>query len=175
MRTQLRIVIILFLSLFVCAQDQQNQTRPPSTPEERKRFVAIVRKLEKTPLDTSLDSETRWALDWLRDIPDINVNMCFDPLGRFTTEEYRYDSKIRGLFVLGMGAFLAEHPQRAADNSATYLAGVQSALKAYQSILRTKPEAKSRALDDLVSKQENGELANFVRDASKGCEDTNKA
>ena len=174
MRTSLRIVVVLALALFGCAQDQEEPKRAPSTAEERKRFVAVVRKLEKAPLDTSLDSETRWALQWLQDVPDINVTICFDPLGRFTTEEYRYDSKVRGLFVLGMGAWLAEHPQKAADNSATYLAGVQSALKAYQSILRTKPEARSRTLDDLVSKQENGELANYVRDASKGCEDTNK-
>lgn len=174
MRTSLRIVVVLFLALFAGAQDQEEPKRPPSTPEERKRFVALVHKLEKTPLDTSLDSEIKWALQWLYDIPDINVTVCLDPLGRFVNEKYRYDSRIRGQFVLGMGAFLIEHPQKTADNGATYLAGVESALKAYKSILKTKPDAKSRGLDDLVSKQDNGELANYVRDASKGCEDTNK-
>jgi hypothetical protein len=167
-------VIIIFLSLFAGAQDQQDQKRPPSTPEERKRFIALVHKLEKTPLDSSLNSEVSWALQWLQDIPDVNVTICFDPLGPFVAEQYSYGTRIRGQFVLGMGAFLIEHPQKTADVSATYLAGVESALKAYKSILKSKPEAKSKALDDLVSKQDSGELTEFVRNASKACEDTNQ-
>lgn len=165
---------VLSLGLFACPQDQPDQKRGPSTPEERKRFVAIVRKLEKTPLDPSLTPEITWALQWLSDVPDPSVNICFDPLGPFVEEEYRYDLRIRGQFVLGMGAFLIEHPQKTADRSATFLAGVESALKAYRSILKTKPDAKSQGLDELLSKQEDGELADFVRDASKGCEDTNQ-
>jgi hypothetical protein len=172
MRKSLGLLVIIFVSLLAGGQDQQDQKRPPSTPEERKRFLALVHKLEKTPLDQSLNSEVTWALQWLSDIPDVNVNICFDPLGHFASEEYRYDSRIRGQFVLGMGAFLIEHQQKAADVSATYLAGVESALKAYKSILKTKPEAKSHALDDLIAKQDEGQLADFVRDAGKGCGDT---
>jgi hypothetical protein len=167
-------LVVVFFCLFAFPQDQQDQKRAPSTPEERKRFFALVHKLEKTPLDTSLNSEAAWALQWLDDIPDVTVNMCFDPLGHFDAEEYRYDSRIRGLFVLGMGVYLLEHPQKAADNTAIYLAGVESALKAYRSILKTKPEAKSRALDELVAKEDEGLLADYVRDASKGCDDTNQ-
>lgn len=176
MRKSLGFLVILFLSLLAGAQDQdqQDQKRAPSTPEERKRFVALVHKLEKTPLDQSLNSEVSWALKWLQDVPDVNVNLCFDPLGPFVLEENRYDSRIRGQFVLGMGVFLIEHPQKTADVSATYLAGVESALKAYKSIVKSKPEAKSHGLDDLLSKQDDGQLADFVRDASKGCEDTGR-
>ena len=176
MRKSLYVLLsAIFLFLLAGAQDQQEPKRGPSTPEERKRFLAIVRKLEKSPLDQSLNSEVTWALKWLQDIPDVNVTICFAPLGPLPNDEYRYDSKIRGQFVLGMGAYLVEHPQKAADSSATYLAGVESALKVYRAILKSKPEAKSRALDDLLAKQENGELNDFVRDASKACEDTNKA
>lgn len=110
----------------------------------------------------------------MQDIPDINVTLCFAPLGHFVIEENRYDSRIRGQFVLGMGAFLVEHPQKAADNVAVYLAGVESALKAYRSILKSNPEAKSHTLDELVGKQDEGGLEDFVRDASKACDDTNQ-
>jgi hypothetical protein len=165
---------LLSICLLARAQDQQDQKRPPSTPEERKRFVTLVHKLEKTPLDLSLNPEVKWALDWLDDIPDVTVNICFDPLGHFAAEDYRYDSRIRGLFVLGMGVYLLEHPQKAADNTAIYLAGVESALKAYKSILKTRPEAKSRSLDELLAKDDEGLLPDYVRDASKGCEDTNQ-
>lgn len=174
MRKRLTLCVIILISLLAGAQDQQEEKRPPSTPEERKRFVALVHKLEKTPLDPNLNPEISWALKWLNDVPDVNVNICFEPLGHFVDEDYRYDLRIRGQFVLGMGAFLIERPQKTADSSAVYLAGVESALKAYRSILKTKPEAKSRGLDQLLSKQEDGDLADFVRDASKGCDDTNQ-
>lgn len=175
MRHAARILLsLIFLTVVAATQDQQQEKRPPSTPEERKRFLTLVHKLEKTPLDQSLNSEVAWALKWLEDIPDVNVSICFDPLGPFIIEKYRYDSRIRGQYVLGMGAYLLDHPQKAADNRAQYLAGVESALKAYKSILKTKPEAKSQGLDGLVSKQDEGQLADFVRDASKGCEDTSQ-
>ncbi len=164
-------LVILAFSLLAIGQDQQEQKRPPSTPEERKRFFALVHKLEKTPLDTSLNSDITWALKWLEDIPDVSVNICFTPLGPFTIENYRYDSRIRGQYVLAMGAYLLEHPQKAADR-AQYLAGVESALKVYKAILKSKPDAKSKGLDDLITKQDEGQLADFVRDASKACEDS---
>lgn len=173
-KTILIALAFLSLGLFSSAQDQQESKRGPSTPEERKRYLAIVHKLEKAPLDSSLIPETKWALDWLNDVPDPTVNICFAPLGHFVAEEYRYDTKIRGIFVMGMGAYLIEHPQKAADNSSVYLAGLESALKAYRSILKTNPQAKSHTLDELVGKQDEGQLQEYVRDASKDCEDTNQ-
>lgn len=166
-------LIIVSLGLF--AVPQEDQKRAPSTPEERKRFVALVHKLEKTPLDQNLNSEAAWALQWLQDVPDVNVTICFAPLGHFVDERYRYDSRIRGQFVLAMGAFLIEHPQKTADSGATYVAGVESALKVYKSILKGKPDAKSKTLDELLTKQDEGDLTDYVRDAGKVCEDTNQA
>ncbi|HZD95974.1 MAG TPA: hypothetical protein VE133_17060, partial [Candidatus Sulfotelmatobacter sp.] len=62
-------------------------------------------------------------------------------------------------------------PDRKSDTTAQYLAGVESALKAYSVIVKSEPEAKSKTLDDLLVKQKQGKLAEFVRDASKGCDD----
>jgi hypothetical protein len=68
------------------------------------------------------------------------------------------------------GAFVIEHPDQAKDVSAQYLASVEGALKAYESILKTKPDAKSNAMDLLLDKQKNGTLADYVREtSSKGC------
>jgi len=165
---------ILSLCLFAFPQDQPVPRRGPSTPEERKRFVTLVHKLEKNPLDSSLDSEVKWALQWLDDIPDITVTICWAPLGHFVMEEYRYDSRIRAQFILGMGAVQIERPPRQAD--AVYLAGVESALKAYRSILKSQPEARSRTLDEIQSMQDNNRLPDYLHDVSKVCdEDKNMA
>lgn len=166
-----KIVIGLVMLCFCLAASSQDTPRPkrgPSTPEERKRFVTLVHKLEKAPLDESLDGETKWALQWLDDIPDITVSICWAPLGHFLMEGYRYDARIRGQFVLGMGAFQIEHSAKQED--AIYLAGVESALKAYRSIVKTKPDATSPTLENLQTMQDDGHLRDFVRDASKGCD-----
>jgi hypothetical protein len=178
-KTFLLVLAILSLCVIASSQDQQQDqqqapTRAPSTPEERKRFVAIVHKLEQSPLDQSLNSDVDWALHWIQDIPDINVSICPTPLGNLTQEDYQYKTRLSVLFVLAMGAYLVDHPQKAADNNSQYIAGVQSAIKAYKAILKTKPQAKSQSMDELVAKDAEGTLDDFVRDAAKACEDTNQ-
>jgi hypothetical protein len=160
-------IFSFYLSAF--SQDQGGSKRAPSTAEERQRFVAVVRKLEKAPLDESLNSETKWAMQWLNDVPDITVTICWAPMGHFLMEGYRYDEKIRGQFVLGMGAYQIEHSARQEDE--IYLAGVESALKAYRSILKSKPDAISKTLEQLQAMEDNGRLAKFVRDASRDCDE----
>ena len=167
-----RSITVLLLALFsLLAASPARPQRGPSTPEERKRFLALVHKLEEAPLDPSLNSEIAWALQWLDDIPDVTVTICFAPLGNLPNEQYRYGSRVRGQFVLAMGAFLLQHPGKARDFPATYLAGVESALRVYRAILKDKRAPRSPALDHLLSKQNNGELADFVGEASKDCRD----
>lgn len=167
---------IILLSIFACAQDQDAPTRGSSTPEERKRFVALVQKLEQSPLDKSLRPEVVWAQKWLNDIPDINVSICSAPLGEnFVEENYKYRGQISVQFAFGMAVYLIQHPDKAADRDAQYLAGVQEALRTYRSILKAEPRAQSGALDELVAKDAEGTLTDFVHEAAKLCEDTQRS
>jgi hypothetical protein len=164
------LVWLMLLSLGLVAAAQSGEKRGPSTPAERERFITIVHKLEQAPLDKGLKKDREWALVWLIQVPDVSVNVCLAPLGDRKEEKYKYEPEIFGQFTLSMGAFLIEHPEKAKDQDAQFLAGVESALKAYKAILESKPEAKSKGLDDLLEKQSQGKLADFVRDASaKGC------
>ena len=161
------VIALVVLALTAVAQDAK---RGPSIPEERKRFVAITHKMEAAPLDESLRPEIRWALEWLADVPDVSVTICLAPLGDFTKHKYKYEPQIFGQFTFSMGAFLIEHPDKADDKGAQYVAGVEGALKAYSAILNVKPDAHSKALDELLQKQSQGQLADYVREASsKGC------
>jgi carboxypeptidase Q len=149
---------------------QQQAQRGPSTPEERQRFVAIAQKMENAPLDGSLRKEREWGLQWLIQVPDITVELCIAPLGDFMNKKYKYSSEIVTQITFSSGAFIIEHPGQAKDVAAQRLAGMEGALKAYQSILKTKPDARSKALDELLEKQRDGKLADHVQEtASKGC------
>jgi carboxypeptidase Q len=160
---------VLALSSAVVAQDASK--RGPSTPEERRRFVAIAHQMEETPLDSDLRPELQWALRWLIEVPDVHVSLCTAPLGDFMKKKYKYSPEIVTQLTFSSGAFVIAHPEQANDAMAQYVAGVEGALRAYQSILKTKPDAKSRELDDLLQKQNQGTLAAHVREtAEKGCQ-----
>ncbi len=70
----------------------------------------------------------------------------------------------------GQLAYQIEHAGAKPDDEATFVAGVESALKAYESILSTEPKSRVPFLDDLVVKRDKGELAAFVHDNISGCQ-----
>ncbi len=160
-------LILLCFSLLTVAQNEPK--RGPSTAEERQRFVAITHKLEQTPLDKNLYAEKKWALEWIDAIPDINITPCPTVLGEdFFVARYKYAANVQVQVIFGNVVFLIEHPDKANDHVAQYTAGAESALKAYKSILRADPMV-SRELEDLLQKQSQGKLADFVRESSKEC------
>ncbi|HLW52011.1 MAG TPA: hypothetical protein VKW06_04125 [Candidatus Angelobacter sp.] len=167
-------------ALFVCllvlcwrlpGSGQDQPKRPPSTPEERQRFLALTHKLEESPLDKSLYADKKWALKWIDDIPDINVTICPTILGEdFALSNYKYAADIQGQVVFGNVAFLIDHPDKANDHVAQFTAGVESALKAYKSILKADPVV-SRSLEKLLQAQTQGKLTDFVRETSRTCQE----
>jgi hypothetical protein len=174
MRKAAIVSLVLFsLSILSLSFTQDEPKHPPSTKEERQRFLTLTRRLEQDPLDKSLYAEKTWAKKWLEDIPDINVNICAPILFGvdFLTEQNKYTPQLSYQATFGSAAYIIEHPDKAGDTGAQFLAGVESALKSYSAIVKNEPQAKSKALDALLEKQKQGKLAEFVRAASKSCQD----
>jgi hypothetical protein len=167
----LSLFFLLLLGTIAFAQDEPKHA--PSTAEERKRFLSLTRKLEQNPLDKSLYEEKKWAKKWLEDIPDINVNICAPILFGmdFIREQNKYTPQLSYQATFGSAAYIIEHPDKKGDTEAQFVAGVESALKSYSAIVKSDPQAKSKALDELLDKQKQGKLADFVHEADKGCED----
>lgn len=166
-------LLLFSLSIMALASAQDEPKRAPSTAQERQRFVALTHKLEQNPLDKSLYDDKRWAKQWLEDVPDINVTICAPVLfgTDFLREQNKYTPQLSYQATFGSAAYIIEHPDKKADTTAQYIAGTESALKAYSVLVKSNPDAKSKALDQLLEKQKQGKLADFVRDASKGCDD----
>jgi len=160
------LLAVLFFGAWANAQEQ---SRGASTPEERAREVAITQKLEAAPLDESLRPQRQWALIWLIQIPDITVKLCTNVLGDFMKSKYKYAPELTAQFTLASAAFVIEHPDKATDQNAQYQAGAESVLKAYQAILKSKPDAKSKALDQLLQKQSDKQFEDYVREQAKSC------
>jgi carboxypeptidase Q len=172
--TSRRMLSSLLLLLFLCSNlfAQNEHKRGPSTPEERAKAAQTARALEADPLQPGNKDMRTWFTLWLIEIPDITVQICGEELGPVFHESNRdknFVSEIFGQSMFSSASFIIEHPDQAKHATSVYIAGVEGSLKAYQSILKTHPEAKWPFLDDLIVKQQSGELAKYVEKATAKC------
>ena len=172
--TSRRILLSCLMFLFVCCNPfaQSQQKRGPSTPEERAKAVQIARALESDPLQPGNKDMRTWFTLWLIEVPDITVQVCGEELGPVFKEKDRdknFVSEIFGQSMFSAASFVIEHPDEAKNAIPVYTSGVEGSLKAYQSILKTHPDAKWPFLDDLIVKQKNGELPKYVENATAKC------
>lgn len=157
------------LALLVCAMPASARTSEHSSPEDRRRVVAIAHNLERAPLDAQLHHDRAWAMQWLIDAPDVTVNACLDPLGGVSQKEYAHTPEIIAQYTLAMAAFVIENPAKENDQDAQQLAGVESALNAYRAMRSAQPDDKSPALEKLLALQGRNELPGFVHKAYLHC------
>jgi hypothetical protein len=153
------LVLICILSFFA----ETSAAQGTSTPEERMQWVEVTHKLESAPLDESVNKQGEAAFKRLSDVHDVHVLLCAALLSEFNGMKYAYSHTITRQYMLASGAFQIENPDKAADAKATALAAVESVLKTYHAILQQKPDAKAKALDDLLKKQGQGKLKEYVQ------------
>ncbi|MCU1266639.1 MAG: hypothetical protein JWM21_2957 [Acidobacteria bacterium] len=145
------------------------QQRGPSTPEERKRAVEIATLLENDPLNQDAKALSRELLLFLIQAPDINVHLCTNVLGDYKKLKGDYSPTITSQLTFSQAKFVIEHPEQSSDVYQEYLAGVEGMLRAYQKIKLAKPKVTMEPLEELLAKQQAGQLADFVKTAMTGC------
>ena len=141
------------------------QKRGPSTAHERETAVKVARVLETDPFHKDAKKMREWLLLLLIDVPDIHVELCSAYMPPEKSTDKNYGSEIFNQTMFSSAAFIIEHPDQADDRVAVHLAGVEGSLKVYETVLATKPKAKSAFYDGLLEKRNKGELRAFVEEA----------
>ncbi|HET9711248.1 MAG TPA: hypothetical protein VFP64_05180 [Pyrinomonadaceae bacterium] len=154
--------IVLLLANSSMAQNQ----RGPSTPQERETAVKVAQVLETDPFHKDAKKMREWLLLFLISVPDIHVELCTAYMPPEKPSDKNYGSEIFNQTVFSSAAFVIEHPDQANDRVAAHLAGVEGALKVYETVLATKPKAKSAFYDALLERRNKGELRAFVEEAT---------
>ena len=83
-----------------------------STPEERARFVALVRLLEKDPLAENANAARQQLREWVSEVPDIRFKACPDLLGHVIGETYPYAREVNLQIVLSVRSSRSRIPAR---------------------------------------------------------------
>jgi hypothetical protein len=163
------LLIALIIACALTASSSFAQRRGPSTAAERARAVEIATLLENDPLNKNAKALSKELLVWLIEIPDITVTICTGMLGDYSKIKGEYAGTITTQLSFAETRFVIEHPEEAKDEYRVYLAGVESALRTYQNIKKAKPRVRLEPMEELLVKQQAGQLPEFIRNAMPGC------
>lgn len=152
---------VLILAL-VAASSAAN--RGPSTADERARLLKAADLMQKKPLSPEARKEGTWALQWITDVPDINVTIC----GSFSPE-YKFEPQMMAADVISMGAFIVKNPKKATDQNAIWRAGVEGMLTTYASLLDKNRDAHDDFYDDLIQQRSDDNLVSFMHEFGLRC------
>ena len=165
----IRAIAATILLLGIVVWTARAQERGPSTPEERARAVKIAHDLEEDPLAKDAKDQRAWVIQWIIEIPDITVNVCFDYFGKLPDPPRGHSTEITRQMVISSAAFMIEHPDKVKDEQAVTLSGLLGALKAYQAILKQDSAARWPYVDKLVLMRDQGKLDDYVTETRRKC------
>lgn len=161
-QTVIPAALLLILSGVLSVRAQQK--------DEPANLIKAARFLEEKPFDKDAKNIRAWAITWVTETDKVNVTICSLLLSGLP-DKYKYNPEILAQYTIGMAAFKLSNPDRARDENAAQLAGVESALTSYQAMLKEQPKVKNAFLDDLVTKRSEASWANYV--AEHNCKGKN--
>ena len=157
------LVSCLVIACFPAWADKSN----PPTESEHEKFIRLTQTLEVRPLDPEAAEMRAWLIRWAEAAPDVSILAC-DILGPVPETQVPYGPELLGQYLFGNGAFQLKNPSSSDNVQKTQMAGVNSLLSAYQSILKADPGARIPHYDSWLDKQAAGaleaELAPVIQD-----------
>ncbi len=162
-RIPFAILLLIFSCLLLLSTGMRAAERAPSTAEERAKVIDLTHKLETDPLNPQAEEWRVWLAKWIDEVPDVVVPVCPGLLPQLLRSNRNYSHELAMQVVYSSAAFIVEHPQQQVDQQAVFQAGVDGALKAYQSILKARPRAHWYFLDSLIQMRDKGELKEYLR------------
>lgn len=168
MKIPVRPVLLLSIALLFSQNTTAQNKRGPATSEEKATAVKAAHLLESDPFHKDARKIREWFTMWLIEVPDISVEVCLGYLKPlYDAKSKNYATEIATQMMFSSAAFIVEHPEQAKDRIAVNLAGLEGALKTYESIVKEKPKAKWEFLDGLIAKREKAELRTYVEEIAK--------
>ena len=119
-------------------------------------------ELEKDPLAAEAPDRRQWLLHWVNDTPDYTVTVC-DVLAEGQKVGSPFSAELLAQQLFGNVAYQIAHPAGRKDEITLQMAGIESVLRTYRTLIATDPTAHVAYLDTLLDKQRGGELAAYMR------------
>ncbi|MEZ5429357.1 MAG: hypothetical protein R2747_24120 [Pyrinomonadaceae bacterium] len=159
--------LTIIFALLIVGLTAQTILAQSQGEKDRENLIKASKFLEENPFDKDAKNIRAWAFTWAAETKDVTVIVCGGTAGPFLDKKVKYGGELLNQYLIAMTAFKLQNPDNA-DENAAQLAGVESALRAYEKMIAEKPKGKSDKIDELVAKRNSGELAKWVADADCG-------
>lgn len=158
------LLIVALAAQLAFAQDKKEK--------DRTAFINNTRLLEKKPFDPNAEVARRWGFKWITETDQVTVVLCLETMKLNPEKKNKFKGELLMQFTFGMAAFKLENPDRKDDENAAQLAGLESMLRAYETMVAENEKAKNAELDALLAKRGGGELKALVEAANCGKKDS---
>jgi hypothetical protein len=156
--------------VFLCSVHSVLAQEKPTTPEQKKQAVEMITFLETSPLAKEAKDYRIKLFTFIAAAPDITVTLCPGVIGDEKRRKGDYDSELVTFqLMFSQAKFIIENPDKAQDNEAVFLAGVEGVLKTWEAIKTAKPKAKYPLMDELLQMRHAGTFAEYVKGRASGC------
>ena len=102
------------------------------------------------------------ALSWLSETDEVSAKTCSGVFGMFASNKNIHAVDMTASYTIGIAAFKLEHPDKASDENASQLAGLELALKTYEALVKVRPKTKYESAEVLLLARRDGVLASLV-------------
>jgi hypothetical protein len=161
--------LIGLITLVVACSAGFGQNGPDKKTENKELLTKATLILEQQPFHDKAKDFRGWAMRYVIETDDVSVVICAGPLLEpIMDKKNKYANELLAQYTMGMAVFKLSAPEAAKDENGAQFAGVESAVKAYEAMLKEKPKARFPGMDDLVVKLRNGELKKMVEEAKCG-------
>jgi hypothetical protein len=148
---------------------------PPALPAEptsaatRAEMIRLIDSLEAQPHQSGARDMRAAVLAWLTEAPDVSVSICSDylALGDISPDKPAGELMLQQPFA--EARFILENPDKAQDEKAVHIVGVEGALRAYAAMKAEDATLEIPAMEALVKLQAAGKLPEHVAKAMKKC------
>ena len=156
-----KLTLILIFAAFALF----SQTIKAQQTLDKTTFVKAVKILEQDPFIKDAKKFREAMTFYLIETNDVSVVVCTnDATKTLFDKKYKFSNELFGQNMFGMAAFKLENPDKKDDEKAAQLAGIESLLRVYETMVKQNPKAQFAAADALIAKRTDGTLAKFVAD-----------
>lgn len=137
---------------------------------EAKLVIAAVRLLERDPLGDGAAALRGPLMAWLVRTPDLELRNCSGLAAPFANGSRPYDDELKAQQLLASAAYMLEHPDSASNAQAAARAGLLGCLRAYENIVRMRPDVSFPELDELIEQRDYGDFDAVIAAMLARCE-----
>ena len=136
--------------------------------EGEKRIVELTLWLEEHPLAENHAEVFTEVFIWWVEAPHLTLNWCASLL--IEGKNKKASTLVVKQGTIGAGAYLIQN-RDGSDALAISMAGVESALRAYERAAQAKKKYRDKFYDELLQRWKSGDLEEYVAEKLKECEE----